>query len=171
MLTYYWLVDCNIYICRETGVPFHNLITWQDLRAVDYVSQWNRSYRLLALNTFAKLLYTLFRNKQYLAASVLKFLSKHVTMRLLWVFDNIPEVSDIIIGIHPFIFTSIHLFTHTSVLYPFFATHTSYSHACIIVYSFIVIHPWSISSSPYVSYSPASPPPPPSSSPSSSLFW
>ncbi|BFZ06618.1 hypothetical protein BsWGS_09657 [Bradybaena similaris] len=77
---------------RETGVPFHNLITWQDLRAVDYVSQWNRSYRLLALNTFAKLLYQLFRNKQYLAASVLKFLSKHVTMRLLWVFDNIPEV-------------------------------------------------------------------------------
>ncbi|BFZ00353.1 hypothetical protein BsWGS_03393 [Bradybaena similaris] len=77
---------------RETGEPFHNLITWQDLRAADYVSIWNKSYTLRALNIGAKILHVLMRKKRHLAASVLKFMSKQVTMRLLWVFDNIPAI-------------------------------------------------------------------------------
>ncbi|CAG5117158.1 unnamed protein product [Candidula unifasciata] len=79
---------------RETGEPFHNLITWQDLRAADYVSIWNKSYTLRALNTGAKILHALMRKKRHLAASVLKFMSKQVTMRLLWVFDNIPAIRE-----------------------------------------------------------------------------
>ncbi|XP_005106262.1 putative glycerol kinase 5 [Aplysia californica] len=77
---------------RETGEPFHNLITWQDLRASDYVSVWNKSFTLRALNTGASILHTLLRKKRHLAASVLRFMSKQVTMRLLWVLDNVPNI-------------------------------------------------------------------------------
>lgn len=31
---------------RETGKPYHNFITWQDLRASDYVKSWNNSLSL-----------------------------------------------------------------------------------------------------------------------------
>ncbi|XP_059164187.1 putative glycerol kinase 5 isoform X2 [Physella acuta] len=77
---------------RETGQPFHNLITWQDLRASDYVSVWNKSYTLRTLNFGAKVLHMLMRKKRHLAASVLRFMTKQVTMRLLWALDNIPEI-------------------------------------------------------------------------------
>jgi len=36
--------DNNAMFSRETGEPFHRLITWQDLRASDYVEAWNKSY-------------------------------------------------------------------------------------------------------------------------------
>ncbi|XP_067669796.1 putative glycerol kinase 5 [Haliotis asinina] len=77
---------------RETGQPFHNLITWQDLRASHYVREWNRSYTLKALNSGSKFLHVFTRKNRFLAASVLKFMSKQVTMRLLWALDNIPEL-------------------------------------------------------------------------------
>ncbi|XP_046543168.1 putative glycerol kinase 5 [Haliotis rubra] len=77
---------------RETGRPFHNLITWQDLRASHYVTAWNKSYTLKALNSGSKFLHIFTRKNRYLAASVLKFMTKQVTMRLLWALDNIPEL-------------------------------------------------------------------------------
>ncbi|KAK2155686.1 hypothetical protein LSH36_233g02016 [Paralvinella palmiformis] len=41
-------VQRNTFITwdKETAEPFHNFITWQDLRASDYVKQWNKSYTL-----------------------------------------------------------------------------------------------------------------------------
>ena len=36
----------NTGFFRETGEPFHHLITWQDLRASEYVKQWNDSYTM-----------------------------------------------------------------------------------------------------------------------------
>ena len=35
-----------VFCCRDTGEPFHNFVTWQDLRARDYVKIWNQSYTL-----------------------------------------------------------------------------------------------------------------------------
>ncbi|KAK6196445.1 hypothetical protein SNE40_001669 [Patella caerulea] len=48
----------------ETGKPYHNLVTWQDLRASDHVKLWNNSYTM------------------------------KVTMRLLWFFQNIPKLHE-----------------------------------------------------------------------------
>ncbi|ESP00284.1 hypothetical protein LOTGIDRAFT_225946 [Lottia gigantea] len=76
----------------ETGKPYHNFITWQDLRASDHVKLWNNSYTMKALTSGSKFLHLITGKKRYLAASVLKFLTKQVTMRLIWVFQNIPEL-------------------------------------------------------------------------------
>ncbi|KAK6196446.1 hypothetical protein SNE40_001669 [Patella caerulea] len=78
----------------ETGKPYHNLVTWQDLRASDHVKLWNNSYTMKCINTGSKLLHFLTRKKRYLAASVLQFLTKQVTMRLLWFFQNIPKLHE-----------------------------------------------------------------------------
>ncbi|KAH9487675.1 putative glycerol kinase 5 [Bulinus truncatus] len=77
---------------RDTGEPFHNFISWQDLRAADYVTAWNKSYTMRTFSTVAKLLHLLLRKKRYLAASVLQFMTKQVTMRLLWALDNFPAI-------------------------------------------------------------------------------
>ncbi|PVD18809.1 hypothetical protein C0Q70_21362 [Pomacea canaliculata] len=77
---------------RETGEVYHKMITWQDLRASEAVASWNSSYTLKALNKSAKLLHFFTRRNRHKAASVLKFMSKQVTMRLLWVLTNIPNV-------------------------------------------------------------------------------
>ncbi|XP_060600237.1 putative glycerol kinase 5 isoform X2 [Ruditapes philippinarum] len=76
----------------KTGKPFHNFITWQDLRARDYVKSWNTSLTLKALNSGSKVLHTFTRKKRFLSASVLKFMSPQVTLRLLWILDNIPDL-------------------------------------------------------------------------------
>ncbi|XP_052783381.1 putative glycerol kinase 5 [Mya arenaria] len=77
---------------RETEKPYHNFITWQDMRARDYVKSWNDSVTLKALNSGSKILHTFTRKKRFLSASVLKFMSPQVTLRLLWCLDNIPEL-------------------------------------------------------------------------------
>ncbi|XP_070172871.1 glycerol kinase 5-like [Littorina saxatilis] len=79
---------------RETGETFHNMITWQDLRAAEDVEQWNSSLTLKALNKGAGFAHFFTRRKRHLAASVLKFMSKQVTMRLRWVLDNFPKVRE-----------------------------------------------------------------------------
>lgn len=77
---------------RETGEVYHKMITWQDLRASEDVEEWNSSFTLSALNKGAKLAHVFTRRKRYLAASVLKFMTPQVTMRLLWVLKNIPGI-------------------------------------------------------------------------------
>ncbi|KAL3848154.1 hypothetical protein ACJMK2_019031, partial [Sinanodonta woodiana] len=77
---------------RETGQLYHNFLTWQDLRARNYVKEWNESYTLRALNNGSKFLHLLTRKKRYLAASVLKFMSAQVTLRLIWLLDNVNQL-------------------------------------------------------------------------------
>ncbi|XP_021372117.1 putative glycerol kinase 5 [Mizuhopecten yessoensis] len=77
---------------RETGKPFHNFITWQDLRASDHVKSWNNSYKLRALNKGSSLLHMFTRQPRFLAASVLKFMSNQVGLRLIWALENIEEL-------------------------------------------------------------------------------
>lgn len=73
---------------KETGKTFHRFITWQDLRACDYVKKWNDSYTMKAFNGGSKMLYYMTRKARFLAASALRFKSAQVTMRLKWMIDN-----------------------------------------------------------------------------------
>ncbi|XP_075216468.1 glycerol kinase 5 [Lycorma delicatula] len=79
---------------KKTGKPYHNFITWQDLRADSLVRDWNNSVTLMALHGGSRCLYTLTRRKRYLAGSVIKFMNAQVTLRLLWVIQHIPEVKN-----------------------------------------------------------------------------
>uniref|UniRef100_A0A8C9SJD0 Glycerol kinase 5 n=1 Tax=Scleropages formosus TaxID=113540 RepID=A0A8C9SJD0_SCLFO len=69
---------------RRTGVPFHNFIGWQDLRAAQLVQRWNRSCTMKLVHGVMKLLHLLTRQKRFLAASLVVFSTQHVTFRLLW---------------------------------------------------------------------------------------
>ncbi|KAG9494483.1 hypothetical protein GDO78_002022 [Eleutherodactylus coqui] len=78
---------------KKTGEPFHNFISWQDLRAADLVSSWNSSLLLKAIHGSCKFLHFFTRRKRFLAASLINFTTQHVSMRLAWVLQNIPEVA------------------------------------------------------------------------------
>ncbi|XP_075057709.1 glycerol kinase 5 [Mixophyes fleayi] len=77
---------------KNTGKPFHNFISWQDLRAADLVSSWNSSLLLKAVHGSCKLLHFFTRRKRFLAASLINFTTQHVSLRLAWVLQNMPEV-------------------------------------------------------------------------------
>ncbi|KAM3865820.1 glycerol kinase 5 [Diretmus argenteus] len=78
---------------RTTGVPFHNLISWQDLRASDLVRSWNRSCTMIAIQSMMKVLHFLSRQKYFLAASLVVFSTQHVTFRLLWALTHYKQLS------------------------------------------------------------------------------
>ncbi|KAK8380201.1 hypothetical protein O3P69_016676 [Scylla paramamosain] len=73
---------------RRTGVPFHNFITWKDIRADALVRHWNSCLTMKVVRFGSSLLYLFLRSKRYLAASVLKFMNIQVNMRLKWVLEN-----------------------------------------------------------------------------------
>ncbi|XP_032681954.1 putative glycerol kinase 5 isoform X2 [Odontomachus brunneus] len=74
----------------KTGLPYHRFITWKDQRAAALVDEWNHSMTMKVVRMGARLLYMFTRNKRFLAGSVLKFLNGMVTMKLIWVLENIP---------------------------------------------------------------------------------
>ncbi|GCC38563.1 glycerol kinase 5 isoform X1 [Chiloscyllium punctatum] len=82
---------------KTTGRPFHNFICWQDLRAVDLVRSWNKSFLLWVVHKSSGLLHFLTRKKRFLAASVIHFSTQHVSIRLAWVLQNIKQVQDAVI--------------------------------------------------------------------------
>ncbi|XP_011150642.1 putative glycerol kinase 5 isoform X2 [Harpegnathos saltator] len=73
----------------KTGLPFHRFITWKDQRAATLVDEWNRSLIIKGLRMGSHFLYMLTKNKRFLAGSVMKFMNVQVTMKLIWVFENI----------------------------------------------------------------------------------
>ncbi|XP_025835698.1 putative glycerol kinase 5 isoform X2 [Agrilus planipennis] len=77
---------------KDTGVPFHNFITWKDLRADDIVKAWDKSVTVNFLKFFSYCLYLTTRNQRYLAGSKLRISNLLVTFRLLWAIKNIPEL-------------------------------------------------------------------------------
>ncbi|XP_066565724.1 glycerol kinase 5 [Amia ocellicauda] len=77
---------------RRTGKPFHNFISWQDLRASELVKTWNNSFVLKAVHGTTKMLHFITRQKRFLAASLIVFSTQHVTFRLAWALENIKEV-------------------------------------------------------------------------------
>ncbi|KAK7861772.1 hypothetical protein R5R35_010789 [Gryllus longicercus] len=79
---------------RDTGRPFHNFITWKDVRADDLVRQWNASLTLKGLHVGTRLLYAVTRSQRFLAASVLKLMNSQVTPRLLWALREVPALRE-----------------------------------------------------------------------------
>ncbi|PSN33677.1 hypothetical protein C0J52_18988 [Blattella germanica] len=77
---------------RSTGKPFHNFITWKDVRADGLVRQWNHSLTMKGLRAGARCLYTMTRSKRFLAGSVLKLMNAQVTLRLAWVLQNVEPL-------------------------------------------------------------------------------
>ncbi|KAJ9577720.1 hypothetical protein L9F63_005713 [Diploptera punctata] len=77
---------------RDTGKPFHNFITWKDVRANSLVRQWNDSLTMKGLRAGARCLFTMTRSKRFLAGSVLKLMNAQVTLRLSWALQNIEEL-------------------------------------------------------------------------------
>lgn len=78
---------------RETGVPFHNFISWQDLRASELVRSWNTSCTMKAIHGVMKALYFLSNCKRFLAASLVVFSTQHVTFRLRWALTHYTQLS------------------------------------------------------------------------------
>uniref|UniRef100_A0A8C2E4V6 Glycerol kinase 5 n=1 Tax=Cyprinus carpio TaxID=7962 RepID=A0A8C2E4V6_CYPCA len=80
-----------VIVSRNTGKPFHNFITWQDLRAAELVRSWNRSCTMKTVHGVMKMLHFLTRQKRFLAASLVVFTTQHVSLRLVWALNNIPQ--------------------------------------------------------------------------------
>ncbi|XP_004603263.2 putative glycerol kinase 5 [Sorex araneus] len=77
---------------KKTGSHFHNFISWQDLRAIDLVKSWNGSLLMKLIHNSSRVLHFFTRSKRYLAASLFKFTTQHVSLRLAWVLQNLMEV-------------------------------------------------------------------------------
>lgn len=77
---------------KTNGLPFHNFISWQDLRAAELVKSWNESISMKVIHGSSKMLHFFTRRNRFLAASLLNFTTQHVSLRLVWVLQNIPEV-------------------------------------------------------------------------------
>ncbi|XP_053167231.1 putative glycerol kinase 5 isoform X1 [Hemicordylus capensis] len=77
---------------KKSGKPFHNFISWQDVRAAELVKSWNRSFLLKAMHGVSSLLHFFTRINLFLIASLLTFTTQHVSLRLAWVLQHISEV-------------------------------------------------------------------------------
>ncbi|KFO79886.1 Putative glycerol kinase 5, partial [Cuculus canorus] len=79
---------------KRTGKPFHNFISWQDLRSAELVNSWNRSFLLKVIHVIFTVLHFLTRSDRYLAPSFLTFSTHQTSMKLSWVFKNIHEAEE-----------------------------------------------------------------------------
>lgn len=79
---------------RRTGKPFHNFITWKDVRADSLVRQWNNSLTWRSLRLGARCLYAVTGSKRFLAGSVLKLMNTQVTCRFSWALTNVAELKE-----------------------------------------------------------------------------
>uniref|UniRef100_A0A8C0UZ67 Glycerol kinase 5 n=1 Tax=Cyanistes caeruleus TaxID=156563 RepID=A0A8C0UZ67_CYACU len=77
---------------KRTGKPFHNFISWQDLRSAELVNSWNNSLLLKVIHVIFTVLHFFTGNDRYLAPSFLTFSTHQTSMKLSWVFKNIHEV-------------------------------------------------------------------------------
>ncbi|XP_017781360.1 PREDICTED: putative glycerol kinase 5 [Nicrophorus vespilloides] len=77
---------------KDTGKHFHNFITWKDMRSLSLVKEWNNSIAMKSLRSSAYMLYLLTRNKRWLAGSNLMLNSTQTTLRLMWMYEDIPEL-------------------------------------------------------------------------------
>lgn len=77
---------------KETGVPYHNFIVWQDTRAEHIEKSWNESYIMKLVKGGGKLAHSVTRQKRFMAAAVINFRTNHVTIRVLWVLEKFREI-------------------------------------------------------------------------------
>uniref|UniRef100_A0A8C5NP51 Glycerol kinase 5 n=1 Tax=Junco hyemalis TaxID=40217 RepID=A0A8C5NP51_JUNHY len=79
---------------KRTGKPFHNFISWQDLRSAELVNSWNNSLLLKVVHVIFTVLHFLTGNDRFLAPSFLTFSTHQASMKLSWVFKNIHEAEE-----------------------------------------------------------------------------
>uniref|UniRef100_A0A240PKQ7 Glycerol kinase 5 n=1 Tax=Anopheles christyi TaxID=43041 RepID=A0A240PKQ7_9DIPT len=86
----------NSFTCwnRNTGLVYHNFVTWKDLRADHLVKEWNNSLTLRLLKFGASCLHFFTRSKRFLAGSVIKLMNPQVTLRLSWILQNNPFLQE-----------------------------------------------------------------------------
>nr|XP_042138097.1 putative glycerol kinase 5 [Peromyscus maniculatus bairdii] len=77
---------------KKTGHHFHNFISWQDLRAAELVKSWNNSLVLKLLHGACRVLHFFSRSKLMSTVSRFSFTTQHVTLRLVWILQNLSEV-------------------------------------------------------------------------------
>uniref|UniRef100_A0A1Y1L423 Glycerol kinase 5 n=1 Tax=Photinus pyralis TaxID=7054 RepID=A0A1Y1L423_PHOPY len=77
---------------KDNGQPFHNFITWKDLRSDALVKQWEKSLILKGFRMGCYGIYLLTGNKRYLAGSKMKLANTQATMRLIWALKNVPKL-------------------------------------------------------------------------------
>lgn len=77
---------------KNTGEPFHNLITWKDLRCAQIVQDYNNSISLRSVRAASYMLHLVTRKKKFLLGSKFKLECNHVTSRLLWALQNFPQI-------------------------------------------------------------------------------
>ncbi|XP_071454301.1 glycerol kinase 5 isoform X2 [Hetaerina americana] len=75
-----------------TGDPFHNFITWKDVRAERHAQQWNSCFTMKAIRGVSRVLHGLTGSKRFLAGSVLNITPSHVTPRLAWAIEVFPKL-------------------------------------------------------------------------------
>ncbi|XP_065206995.1 putative glycerol kinase 5 isoform X2 [Planococcus citri] len=79
---------------RDSLRPFHNFITWKDMRSESLVQSWNNSFFIKVIKWICYFIYLFTGNERYLAASLLTFANVQVTMRLLWQLENNEELKE-----------------------------------------------------------------------------
>ncbi|NXK87019.1 GLPK protein, partial [Formicarius rufipectus] len=79
---------------KRTGKPFHNFISWQDVRSAELVDSWNKSLLLKVIHVIFTVLHFLTGNDRYLAPRFLTFSTQQTSLKLSWVFKNIQEAEE-----------------------------------------------------------------------------
>ena len=77
---------------KNSGEPRTNFISWSDIRAAEQAYKMNRNPVWKLLQVGAGILSRITGSTFFMAASQLKFVTDHILTRLLWVFNNDPEL-------------------------------------------------------------------------------
>lgn len=81
---------------RSTGQPLHRIINWQDTRAEDICNRWNGSLLMRMMNAVGGLAHSLTRSSRHQAMREFKFDTVHVSVRLRWILDHLPDAEALI---------------------------------------------------------------------------
>ena len=77
---------------KQTGKPFHNIITWKDRRAEDLAKEWDSGMQLKLLRLVSGAAYLITRNKAHQLNSNYHLDTTLCNIKLAWVLKNISEV-------------------------------------------------------------------------------
>ncbi|CAH0550514.1 unnamed protein product [Brassicogethes aeneus] len=79
---------------KSSGKPFHDFITWKDLRTKNFAKVVNKYWSVRILKLGAAIGHFFTRNDRLFAASNLKFVSRDASVRLSWMLSNIKELNE-----------------------------------------------------------------------------
>lgn len=79
---------------KNTQVPYHNFITWKDVRAEDLVQSWNNSFVFKTVQFISRCLYWITGNVYFALIATARLMNAQVTFRLLWILNNLPALRD-----------------------------------------------------------------------------